>query len=249
MVLDDTRIGGQRSRFPATHWSAIVAVSSDDSDERRHGFDVIVSAYWKPVYKYIRIRWGKQNEDAKDLTQAFFTEAMEKSYFSKFDPDKARFRTYVRTCLDGFLANVEKAARRIKRGGGQKLVSLDFAHAENELSLIDHPMTTSPETLFDQEWIRHIFSMSVTSLKHHFERDGKSVHFQLFQRYDLLDNTAERPTYAELAGEFGLPVTKVTNYLALARREFRRLLLDKVREVTVTDEEFRNEVRSLLGSL
>jgi hypothetical protein len=39
----------------------------------------------------------------------------------------------------------------------------------------------------------------------------------------------------------------VTNYLALARREFRRTVLEKLRELTATDEEFRREARSLLG--
>jgi hypothetical protein len=50
-----------------------------------------------------------------------------------------------------------------------------------------------------------------------------------------------------LAQEFGLDQTTVTNYLAAARRDFRRLVLEKVREITATEEEFRNEARSLLG--
>jgi len=39
----------------------------------------------------------------------------------------------------------------------------------------------------------------------------------------------------------------VTNYLAGARREFRRIVLDKLRELTATDDEFRREARMLLG--
>jgi hypothetical protein len=44
-----------------------------------------------------------------------------------------------------------------------------------------------------------------------------------------------------------LKITDVTNYLASARREFRRLVLKKLREITATDEEFRREARALLG--
>ena len=51
----DTEIGGQSSRFPVTRWSAIIATNSDNPTERRHGFEVLVAAYWKPAYKYIRI--------------------------------------------------------------------------------------------------------------------------------------------------------------------------------------------------
>jgi hypothetical protein len=70
----------------------------------------------------------------------------------------------------------------------------------------------------------------------------------LFKRYDLHDgSTGDRPTYEQLAAEFAVPVTQVTNYLALARRTFRRFALDALREVTGSDEEFREEARRLFG--
>ena len=76
---------------------------------------------------------------------------------------------------------------------------------------------------------------------------GRQVHFALFERYDLDEKPGDRPTYQALAGEFGIPVTQVTNYLAVARREFRRIVLQRLREVTATDAEFRAEARELLG--
>jgi hypothetical protein len=44
-----------------------------------------------------------------------------------------------------------------------------------------------------------------------------------------------------------LAATDVTNYLAFARREFRRCVLDQLREMTASDEEFRREAQALLG--
>ena len=87
-------------------------------DERRSAFDRLVTAYWKPVFKYVRLKWHATPEDAADLTQGFFLRAFEKDFFAGFDPSKARFRTYLRTCLDGFVANARKADARLKRGGG-----------------------------------------------------------------------------------------------------------------------------------
>ena len=58
-----------------------------------------------------------------------------------------------------------------------------------------------------------------------------------------------RPTYAELAGEFALPVTQVTNHLFAVRRDFRRLVLDRLRAATGSEEEFRAEARDLLGGM
>src|SRR5215470_926677 len=45
--------GGQN--FPPTRWSVVAAARSDDSAERARALDVLFAAYWKPVYKYIRL--------------------------------------------------------------------------------------------------------------------------------------------------------------------------------------------------
>jgi hypothetical protein len=72
------------------------------------------------------------------------------------------------------------------------------------------------------------------------------IHFELFELYDLQDSDP-RPSYNQLATKFGLATTDVTNYLAFARREFRRCVLDQLREMTTTDQEFRREAQALLG--
>src|SRR5689334_18045515 len=129
----DTSIGGNHSRFPQTRRSAIVNIQSQDTSLRECAVEALITAYWKPIYKYVRIRWNRSNEDAKDLTQAFFTRALEKDFFRSYDPAKARFRTYLRTCLEAFLSNENKAAGRMKRGGAASIVALDFETAEGEL--------------------------------------------------------------------------------------------------------------------
>jgi len=63
----------------------------------------------------------------------------------------------------------------------------------------------------------------------------------------VLDDAPERPTYAELGAELSIPVTDVTNHLSFARREFRRLVLERLRELTATEEEFKSEARAVLG--
>ena len=237
----DTDIGGPAHRFPATNHSAIINARSDDSSVRHRAFDTILASYWKPAYKYIRLKWHADNEDAKDLTQSFFASAFEKNYFATYDSRKASFQTYLRTCLDGFVANERKAGRRLKRGG--EMDHLDFAAAEHELAA--HASSTlSPEDYFHREWVRWMFTLSVETFRQRCEESGRGVHFQLFERYDLNDDEV---SYASLAADFGLDMATVNNYLAAARRDFRRIVLEKLREITATDEEFRTEARSLLG--
>lgn len=240
----DTDIGGPLHRFPVTNHSAIVGARSDDQLTRRRAFDTILASYWKPAYKYIRLKWQADNEDAKDLTQGFFANAFEKNHFAGYDAAKASFQTFLRTCLDGFVANERKAGRRLKRGGDMDHYQLDFATAETELAA--HATTDlSPEDYFHREWVRWMFTMAVDALRQRCDESGRSVHFQLFERYDLRDDAGV--SYASLGQEFGLEQTTVTNYLAAVRRDFRRVVLEKLREITATDEEFRAEARSLLG--
>jgi len=240
----DTQMGGGTARFPVTRHSAILSTRSDDESERERAYSAILSGYWKPVYKYIRVQWNKSNEDAKDLTQTFFLQAMEKSWFRNFDATRGSFRNFLRTCVDGFVSKQNDAAQRIKRGGGVSMVSLDFETAEGELIELPLASGISTEEFFYKEWVRHVFATAVEQLKCECEAGGKQKHFALLERYDL-DETTQ--SYSELAAEFELPVTQVTNYLAWARRQFRRIVLDHIREISGSEEEFQQEARQLLG--
>jgi DNA-directed RNA polymerase specialized sigma24 family protein len=240
----DTDIGGPLHKFPVTNHSAIVGARSDDQLTRRRAFDTILASYWKPAYKYIRLKWQADNEDAKDLTQGFFANAFEKNHFARYDTRQASFQTFLRTCLDGFVANERKAGRRRKRGGDVDHYQLDFASVDDELAA-HATLDLSPEEYFHREWVRWMFTIAVEALRTRCDASGRAVHFQLFDRYDLQDE--QNVSYASLAQEFRLDPATVNNYLAAARRDFRRIVLEKLREITATDEEFRIEARSLLG--
>ena len=243
----DTDIGGAQHRFPETNQSAIVRARSADEVVRQRAFDTILTSYWKPVYKYVRLKWQANNEDAKDLTQGFFANAFEKNHFANYDAHKASFQTFLRTCLDGFVANERKAGQRLKRGGGHEHLQLDFVSAADEFALHPAAADLNPEDYFHREWARWMFTLSLEALRAQCSQSGKGIYFELFERYDLADDSAEVLTYASLSEEFGLDAKTVTNYLAAARRDFRRIVIEKLREITATEEEFRNEARALLG--
>ena len=241
----DTDIGGAAQRFPVTRQSAIIAARSNDREVRQRALGTIVESYWKPAYKYLRIKWQLSNEDAKDLIQGFFANAIEKDYFTSYDSAKASFQTFFRTCLDRFVANQKKSDTRLKRGGGNDHFSIDFSSVEDELELNATDGIT-PEDYFHKEWVRSLFTLAVETLRRHYDETGRAVYFKLFELYDLGDDET-KTSYASLAKQFGISTIDVTNYLAAARREFRKVVLDKLREVTATEEEFRNEARALLG--
>ncbi len=232
--------------FPTTRWSLIVSARSDQLNERQRALDVLIAAYWKPVYKHIRLKWKKEIEDARDLTQEFFSRVLERDFFASFDPGRARLRTFLRVCVDRFVANENQAAQRLKRGGDFQFVALDFPSAEGELQVAEPAASESGEDFFAREWIRSLFELAVEQLRRECEQNGKTIHFQLLENYDIEEGGKDL-TYEDVARLYGLKPSDVTNYLAYARREFRRIVLEQLRLSTASEEEFRNEARALLG--
>lgn len=206
----------------------------------------LVEAYWKPVYKYLRLKWHLAPEAAADATQDFFLSVLEKDLVGRYDPGRARFRTYLRLCLDGFASNQLKAERRLKRGGGVTPVPLDFTTAEGELVRIEPSAPADVDDLFYREWVRALFDQAVTDVRAQAESRGRQTMFEVFARYDLADPEA-RPSYDDIATALGLTTAAVTNHLAAMRREFRAIVLDRLREITGSEEEWEAEARRLLG--
>src|SRR6266849_701206 len=239
------------SKFPPTRWSVIDAARGDDPAEQARALETLFAAYWKPVYKYVRLRWNRPAEDAQDLTQGFFAEALERELLAKYEPAKSRLRTYLRLCVDSFVMNQEKAARRQKRGGNVTHVALDFQAAEGELAgaTIGASSIPSPESLeefFEKEWVRSLFALAVEDLRKFCQERERERSFRLFEDYDLSGDP--ETSYEKLAAEYAIPVTDVTNALSFARREFRRIALERLRELCASEEEFHREARAVFGS-
>jgi RNA polymerase sigma factor (sigma-70 family) len=232
---------------PATRLSVVARTRSLDAETRRLAFATLIEAYWKPVYKYLRLKWRLDPSEAADLTQDFFTTTLERDVIERYDPARARFRTYLRLCLDGFAGNVKKAEGRLKRGGGVTTVSLDFESAEGELRAHEPSVPADVDQLFYQEWVRALFQRSVEDLRSACIASNRQTMFEVFTRYDLAEDP--RPTYAAIASELGIPTSSVTNHLAAMRRQFRGYVLNRLRELTASDEEFETEAQRLLGSL
>ena len=77
MNSDETKMGGTGRTFQTTLWTDIWNVGSKNDAMRQSSLENLLKSYWKPVYCYIRHQ-GHDNEQAKDLTQGFFTQFLEK---------------------------------------------------------------------------------------------------------------------------------------------------------------------------
>lgn len=228
----------------------VADLTSPEANDRARGLETLAAVYWKPVYTYLRFRWNRSHEDAADLTQELFARAVEKEFLARYDSSKARLRTFLRLAVDGLVTNAIKAAGRQKRGGGSAILSLDFEDARREVESAGAQTFLSPEDLFEREWARNVFSLSVERFREKSAAAAREIRFALFSAYDLeadAGGAEARPTYESLARRFGTTAIDVTNQLAAARRDFRRIVLDLLKEMTGSDAELRLEARALLG--
>jgi RNA polymerase sigma factor (sigma-70 family) len=245
-VYADRRVGDGFPRsgggfgFPTTRRSAVRGAASSDAAERERSWTALLNGYWRPAYKHLRVKWKLGREEAEDTVQSFFARAVEKDFFKGYQPERARFRTFLKLCLDRHHANERTAQARQKRAAP----ALDFASAEAELDRAGAAAFEHPDECFDREWRRHVFARAVEALEAWCRSEGKPQVFEAFRRYDLCE--PPRPRYEDLAAALGLPVTTITNHLALARRQLRQQVLEQLAELTATERELAEEA-SLFG--
>jgi RNA polymerase sigma factor (sigma-70 family) len=221
--------------FPTTRTSAILDLLSGDPERQQRSVEVIAAAYWKPFCAYVQTRWRATPAHAEDLAQSFFEIALRRDLLASFEPGRARFRTFLRACLDRHVIDMRRRDTAQRRGGGA---------AESGVEIEDVPGTDrDPEELFEAEWLRHLMQLAITRLDAALTSAGKPVHAALFREFHVGDP----PTYADAAARHGISVTDVTNWLHVARKEFRSLALELLRELTVDDEEFAAEAKAVFG--
>src|SRR5262245_11499173 len=164
MGSGDTSLGGWGQDFPQTAGDMIAGARDPSSRVRRAALEDLSRRYWKPVYTYVRLAWAKSNEDAKDLTQAFFLWLLEGDSIARYEQERASFRTYLKMLLKSFVGHQDEAMNRLKRGGGVRIVALDEAGSVLK-EVVPDPGAADPERLFDQEWRRVLIQNAVEQVR------------------------------------------------------------------------------------
>ena len=205
--------------------------------------ETLCSRYWKPVYSYIRIAWAKTNEDAKDLTQAFFAGLVEEDALRKYDPARGGFRAYLKVLLRRFVGHAERDLHRLKRGGGARVFSLDGdAPQLPELQ----SGNVDPDKVFERVWLEELVHQSIGRVRERFVRSGRENRFRAYEAFALAAD-GERPSYAEVAGRTGMTVGEVEKALFVVREEIRQEMREALARSAGSDRVLEVEWKRLLG--
>jgi len=232
-------------RFATTHWSVVLQAGQPGAPGYQQALETLCRGYWFPLYAYLR-RHGYDSHQAEDYTQAFFCKVLEKQVLRLADSKRGRFRSFLLATLKNFLADERDRARAQKRGGGRKLLSIDFNEAENQYAL-EPADRLSPEKLFDKSWALTVLERTMACLKAELAGKNKKELFDHLKIY----LTAEKGSipYRDTAAELNMTEAAVRTAVHRLRRHYRKSLRDEIAQTVTTEDQIDEEIDDLFAAL
>jgi RNA polymerase sigma-70 factor (ECF subfamily) len=232
------------SAFYSTQWSMVLAAGRDSPDSEA-ALAALCEAYWQPLYAYVRRRVADVHR-AQDLTQEFFAELLARRIVAVAQPERGRFRSFLLTALQNFLANEGTKARTIKHGGGQRTLSLDFAACDSRRSLEPLDQWT-PERLFQRQWVITLLDQVLDRLRRECDAAGKGEQFERLK--GLLGGRTPDDSIAEAAAALGLSAEAGRQAVHRLRQRYRELLREEVARTVADPREVDDELGKLFAAL
>jgi len=233
------------SAFATTHWTRVLEARGD-SPEAQAALSDLSAAYYAPVLAFIR-RTGRDEEEARDLTQEFFARLLARHGLDTVNPQLGRFRSFLLGAVKHFLADMQERARRLKRGAGQAHESIDpGTDTSPGLQLADEN-TPGPDREFDRRWALTVLDRALAALAEEHRTAGKSEHFNVLKPW--LTGDLENFSQADAARQLGLNEGAVKVAIHRLRRRFRELVKTEIGRTLNDPSQVADELACLVAAL
>lgn len=244
VIMSDSESRNNReAKFATTHWSLVISVGNADTDSSRSALEWLCKVYWMPLYAYVRRRVHDVN-DAQDLTQAFFERLLEGNYLQDADPDRGRFRAFLLTSFKHFLANEWDKGNARKRGGGRKILSLDFPAGDSWHAGLSSGELDA-ETLFERQWANTVLTRVMQKLQREQERGGHAKQFAELKQF--IGGRSEGTNIAAVAPRLQMTDSAARMAVSRLRDRYRELLRAEIAETVASPEEVNEEILHLFA--
>jgi RNA polymerase sigma factor (sigma-70 family) len=240
----DSRIAAGRE-FLTTRWSVVLAAGAEGASVAAEAMQQLCRVYWYPLYAFVR-RCGNSPDDAQDLTQEFFALLLKRSDLAGVRREKGRFRSFLLASAKHFLSNERKKARRLKRGGGRHIISIDSCSAEHRYACEpSHDLT--PEQLFERRWVMTLLDNTLDQLRGEFIKAGKAAVFERLSVF--LTGDENGPRYGDVGADLGLTEASVKMAVSRLRRRYRQILRTQIGQTVAGEEDIKAEIQHLFTVL
>ena len=233
------------SLFASTRWTVVyrAADSKTSSENALSALSELCQIYWRPVYVFLR-RQGIAQHDAQDLTQGFFADLIENRAYTRADPIKGRFRSFLLGTLKHFIAHARDHDRAQKRGGGSVPVELDETAISEAEAYASSCIRWSADGVFEREWAASIARQTLDRLAQEYELGGKGALFEALKSR-LIAGEATAIPYEELADRLGRTAAHLRVDVTRLRARYRAILREEVSGTVVDPRDVDEELRYL----
>lgn len=229
--------------FATTQWSVVLAARDGSDTEARQALESLSNAYWYPLYAYLRGR-GHDADEARDLTQAFFAELLEKDILQAIDESKGRFRSFLLASLKNFLSHERDKEQALKRGGGTRTVSMDAGDAEGRYQR-EPVENLTPEQIFERRWGLTVMERAMRRLE--TETTSSAERPDQFGRLKpYLTGAEPHIPYSQVADDLGMTEGAIKTAVHRMRQSYGRILREEIAETLANPDELDDELRHLL---
>ena len=232
-------------KVATTQWSQVLTARDGSDTEARAALESLCQTYWQPLYAYIRHQ-GSSPDEARDLTQGFFAEFLEKDFLADVDPDKGRFRSFLLASLRNFLSHERDRERALKRGGGTMTLSLDVEAGEAGYALRPVEATT-PIDVFERRWAMTVLDRAMGRLQQQVDSSESDISFEQLKPY--LTSSEPQVPYRETAEAMGASEGAVATAVHRLRKRYGQCLRAEIAETVVDPSQVDAELRHLLSEL
>ena len=232
-------------RFATTQWSQVLAAQGSSDTRARTALETLCSAYWYPLYVYVRHQ-GYRADEAADLTQGYFAELLGKDFLKSVDPAKGRFRSFLLASLRHYLSRERQRAGAQKRGGDAETLSIDTDDAETRFN-IEPVDTLTPEQLFEHRWALTVLERAMAALEQDSVESGNEVQFERLKPY--LTGLEPHLPYKQVAADLGISKGAVKTAVYRLRKRYGVKLRAEIAQTVADPDEVDEEVRHLLATI
>lgn len=177
--------------------------------------------------------------------QGFFAHLLEKRGLRSVKPQKYRFRSFLLASLKNFMADEWRRAQTERRGGGRRILPLEFDQAEASYSL-EPSDRLSADKLFDRSWAMTVIAQAMEALRREYAGAGKGDLFE--QLKDHITTEPEAGFYRESAARLDMSEGAVRVAAHRLRRRLRELIRGEITETVTTTEQLEEEIGDLFAA-
>ncbi len=230
-------------QFGTTLWGVVTDAADSESPHALASLESLCRTYWFPLYAYVRRR-GHSPEDAKDLTQGFFAQLLEKKQLARVDRRKGKFRSWLLGVMNHHLAHEWEKDQAQKRGGGQRLISWDDELADRRYRA-EPQAASSPEKAFDRGWALTVLQQARERLRSEYEESGREAVYRELKPFISADEDAI--SGLEAAARLNMSESGVKTAVHRLRRRYHELVREEIGQTVTHAGEIDEEIRYLLA--